>query len=315
MGRPLRIEYPEAFYHVTSRGNERKDVFKSQRDREKFLTYLQTATDRYGAAVHVYCLMSNHYHLLLETPEGNLSQIMRHINGAYTNYYNTKRNRTGHLFQGRYKAILVEADEYATELSRYIHLNPVRAKMVEEPEAYRWSSYRSYIGESKAPEWLKTAFILRYFGSNGKVAEKEYQRFVHDLLVEESDYSVDCSTARAILGSPGFMAAIEEKYLIDKEPDRNLPELRKISKRLSLEAIIKESGSCFGENERLAAKASIYISHKYSGERLKDIGQRFGIGESAVSQASKRFAEKMAEDAELRKLVEKLHAKLRNVNV
>lgn len=315
MGRPLRIEYPEAFYHVTSRGNERKDVFKSQRDREKFLTYLHTATERYGAAVHVYCLMSNHYHLLLETPEGNLSQIMRHINGAYTNYYNTKRNRTGHLFQGRYKAILVEADEYATELSRYIHLNPVRAKMVEKPETYRWSSFRAYIGESKAPEWLKIGFILRYFGSNGKVAERKYQQFVHELLSEESDYSVDCSSARAILGSPEFMAAIEEKYLINKEPDRNLPELRKISKRLSLEAIIAESGNCFGSNEQLAAKASIYISHKYSGARLKEIGERFGIGESAVSQASKRFAAKMAEDAELRNLVEKLHTKLKSVNV
>jgi len=315
MGRPLRIEYPEAFYHVTSRGNERKDVFKSHRDREKFLTYLQTATERYGAAVHVYCLMSNHYHLLLETPEGNLSQIMRHINGAYTNYYNTKRNRTGHLFQGRYKAILVDADEYAVELSRYIHLNPVRAKMVEEPEGYWWSSFRAYIGKSKVPEWLKTGFILRYFGSNSQVAEKEYHRFVHELLGEENDFSVDCSTATAILGSSEFIASIEDKFLLNKEPDRNIPELRKISKRLSLEAIIEEAGGCFVESKQLATKAGIYICHKYSGARLKEIGERFGIGESAVSQASKRFAVKMAEDADLRNLVDKLHAKLRNVNV
>lgn len=109
--RPLRIQYPGAFYHVTARGNERKDVFKSKRDRERFLSYLETATERYGARVHVYCLMGNHYHLLLETPEGNLSQIMRHINGAYTTYFNTKRQRSGHLFQGRFKAILVDADE------------------------------------------------------------------------------------------------------------------------------------------------------------------------------------------------------------
>lgn len=138
MGRPLRIEYPGAFYHVTSRGNEKKEVFKSQKDREKFLSYLESATERYGAAIHVYCLMSNHYHLLVETPEGNLSQIMRHINGAYTNYFNTKRQRAGHLFQGRYKAILVEKDAYSLELSRYIHLNPVRAGMVQLPEDYRW---------------------------------------------------------------------------------------------------------------------------------------------------------------------------------
>jgi REP element-mobilizing transposase RayT len=122
MGRPLRIEYPGAFYRVTARGNEQRDIYKSRADRERFLGYLASATERYGAAIHVWCLMSNHYHLLMETPAGNLSQIMRHINGAYTNYFNTKRKRAGHLFQGRYKAILVDRDAYALELSRYIHL-------------------------------------------------------------------------------------------------------------------------------------------------------------------------------------------------
>ena len=136
MARPLRIEYPGALYHVTSRGNEQKDVFKSRRDREQFLSYLESAAERYGAVIHVWCLMSNHYHLLLETPKGNLSQIMRHINGAYTTYFNVKRKRAGHLFQGRYKAILVDADAYVAELSRYIHLNPVRAGMVKKAEEY-----------------------------------------------------------------------------------------------------------------------------------------------------------------------------------
>lgn len=118
MTRPLRIAYPGAFYHVTSRGNEQKDVFKSRRDWGKFIEYLASATDRYGAAIHAYFLMSNHYNLLLETPEGNLSLIMRHINGAYTTHFNIKLKRAGHLFQGRFKAILVEADEYTAELSR-----------------------------------------------------------------------------------------------------------------------------------------------------------------------------------------------------
>src|SRR5512136_3371563 len=118
--------------------------FKRQRDREKFLEYLASATERYGAAIHAYCLMSNQYHLLLETPGGNLSQIMRHINGAYTTYFNVKRKRAGHLFQGRYKAILIEADEYLLELTRYIHLNPVRCGMVSRPEEHKWSSYNDY---------------------------------------------------------------------------------------------------------------------------------------------------------------------------
>ena len=131
MSRPLRITYPGAFYHITARGNEQKPVFKSKRDREKFIEYLQSASERYNAVIHVYCLMDNHYHLMLETPSGNLPRIMLHINGAYTNYFNVKRGRAGHLFQGRYRAILVQKDEYAKELSRYIHLNPVRAGIVE----------------------------------------------------------------------------------------------------------------------------------------------------------------------------------------
>ena len=160
MSRPLRICFPGAFYHITSRGNERKDVFKSKSDKEKFLEYLESAVLRYKGVIHIYCMMSNHYHLLLETPSGILSQIMRHINGAYTNYFNKKRNRSGHLFQGRYKGVLVDIDEYAQELSRYIHLNPVRANMVEAPEQYAWSSYRYYTGFKKPPKWLKTDFIL-----------------------------------------------------------------------------------------------------------------------------------------------------------
>ena len=163
MARPLRIEFPGAIYHVTSRGNERKAVYKSQRDREKFISYLESATERYEAVIHVYCLMDNHYHLLIETPAGNLSQIMHHVNRVYTTYFNTKRSRAGHLFQGRYKAILIDADEYAKELSRYIHLNPVRAGIAETPTEYKWSSCQYYTVKKKAPEWLKRQFILGYF--------------------------------------------------------------------------------------------------------------------------------------------------------
>jgi REP-associated tyrosine transposase len=127
LARPLRIQYPGAFYHITSRGNERKAIFGTDQDRKRFLSYLQSAHERYGAILHVYCLMSNHYHLLLETPRGNLSEILHHLNGAYTTYFNLKMHRSGHLFQGRYRAILVEKDAYCQELSRYIHLNPLRA--------------------------------------------------------------------------------------------------------------------------------------------------------------------------------------------
>jgi len=205
VSRPLRIQYPGAFYHVTSRGNEQKEIFKSRRDREKFLAYLESAVRRYGSVIHAYCLMSNHYHLVLETPAGNLSQIMRHINGAYTIYFNVKRKRAGHLFQGRYKAILVEADEYATELSRYLHLNPVRAGMTSLPEEYQWSSYRGYIGLSKAPDWLNEDFILGYFGGNRPEARNRYRQFAEDLLDNEYDSPLKQVTASTILGRPEFV--------------------------------------------------------------------------------------------------------------
>jgi len=156
--RPLRIQYPGAFYHVTSRGNDQKEIFKSQREREKFLDYL-------------------------ETPAGNLSQIMRHINGAYTTYFNVKRKRAGHLFQGRCKAILAEPDEYATKLSRYLHLNPVRVEMTSRSEEYRWFSYRGYMGLNKAADWLSEDFILGYLGGNNLKARNRYDKLPKICLI------------------------------------------------------------------------------------------------------------------------------------
>ena len=198
MARPLRIAYPGAFYHVTSRGNEQQDVFKSQKDRERLLSYVESAVVRYGAVVHTWCLMRNHYHLLLETPSGNLSQIMRHINGAYTTYVNVKRKRAGHLFQGRYQAILVEADAYAVEFSRSMHLNPVRAGMVARPEQYPWSSSRSDIGQCTPPEWLKTDCILGSFGRKAPDAKNRYRRFVEDLLDSEYENPLKATVASTV---------------------------------------------------------------------------------------------------------------------
>jgi len=231
MARPLRITYPGAFYHVTSRGNERKDIFKSKRDREKFLEYFESAAKRYDAVIHVFCLMDTHYHLLLETPSGNLPQIMRHINGAYTTYFNVKRGRSGHLFQGRYKAILVDIDEYAKELSRYIHLNPVRAKMVKTPEEYEWSSYKFYIGEKKPPEWLYRDFILGYFGKKVSIAQKEYHKFVTAIVNKKYDNPLDEVVSSTLLGSPDFIAFVKDKFLSGKKPDKGLPALKELIKK------------------------------------------------------------------------------------
>jgi putative transposase len=310
MARPLRIEYPGAFYHVTSRGNEQKDVFKSQKDREKFLEYLESATKRYGAAVHAYCLMGNHYHLLLETPSGNLSQIMRHINGAYTTYFNVKRKRAGHLFQGRYKAILVEADEYATELSRYIHLNPVRVEIVARPEGYQWSSYRSYIGQNKAPDWLKTEFILGYFGKKVPDANNNYRKFVEDLLDSEYDSPLKATVASTVLGSEEFVREISERHLGEKRAERSVPAVKELATRPSMDEIIQKIKAVLGEKDELTRNISIYFCQRYSGAKLKEIGERFGISDAAVSQASRRLELKAEKDLELKKMIGRLDALL-----
>lgn len=306
MARPLRIEYPGGFYHVTSRGNEQKEIFKSDKDREQFISYLESASSRYGAVVHGYCLMNNHYHLLLETPSGNLSEIMRHINGAYTTYFNVKRKRAGHLFQGRYKAILVDADEYAKELSRYIHLNPVRAGITEKPVEYAWSSYKAYIGIGKKPEWLKTEFILNYFDEKRTKAQKGYEQFVSIMIGREYESPLKATVASTILGASEFVKEITEKYLKHKPAGRDLPALRELSQRPSIEKIEEIVSSVISGDEHLSNAATIYFSHKYSGARLKEVGVRFGIGESAVSQASRRFVMKMSKDNKLKRTVEKI---------
>ena len=312
MARPLRINYSGAFYHVTSRGNERKNIFKSKRDREKFFEYLGSATQRYDAVIHVFCLMDNHFHLLIETPSGNLPQIMRHINGAYTTYFNVKRARSGHLFQGRYKAILVEIDEYAKELSRYIHLNPVRAKMVKTPEEYEWSSYQFYIGVKKPPEWLYRDFILGYFGGKVSIAQKEYRHFVNTMVNEEYDSPLDEVVSSTLLGSPGFITFIKDKFLSGKKPDKDLPALKELVEKASMKDVFDEVESVFGKEPALCRNVKMFLSQRYTGEKLKNIGTHFGIGESGVSQASRRVNDKIRSDKKLRRKIRKVE---KNLNV
>src|SRR5207247_381934 len=146
MARPLRLSYPGALYHVTARGNARQAIYTDDADRQMFLLVLEDVETRYHWLCHAYCLMDNHYHLLLETPQGNLSAGMRQVNGVYTQRFNRRHGRVGHIFQGRFKAILVERESYLLELCRYLVLNPVRAGIVRQPERYRWSSYRATAG-------------------------------------------------------------------------------------------------------------------------------------------------------------------------
>jgi len=315
MARALRIEFPGAFYHVTSRGNERKAIFRSLRDRERFLSYLESATERYGAVIHIYCLMDTHYHLLLETPSGNLSTIMQHINGAYTTYFNRKRERSGHLFQGRYKAILVEADEYALELSSYVHLNPVRAGIVKSPEDYAWSSFRYYISNAKAPKWIKRDLILSYFDTSPKAAMKLYRDFVHAVVDREYESPLAKLPHSVILGSEAFVDQIKDRFLRAKQLDRELPALREITDRPGLEVINPLVDSVLQSDEKLARQVKLFLCHRYSGKKLREIGNEFGVSESAVTQASRRILVKQQHDEKLEKIMLKIVRKLALSNV
>lgn len=315
MARPLRISYPGAFYHITSRGNEQKPVFKSKKDREKFLEYLESAVKRYDAVIHTYCLMDNHYHLLLETPSGNLSKIMAHINGAYTTYFNVKRERFGHLFQGRYRAILIEADEYAKELSRYIHLNPVRANMVNLPEEYEWSSYSYYIGKKKSPEWLKMDFILGYFGRKLTGAQKSYKKFVDIMVNKKYESPLKDVVSSTLLGTQEFVGFIKDKYLSDQRDDKDLPSLKMLKRENSIDSISDEVDKTIKDNNRLSRNIKIYLCQKLTGKRLDDIGTYFGIGGSGVCQASRRIAGQLEKDKALAKTVKKIEGNLSRMKV
>ena len=180
MARPLRIEFPDALYHVTSRGNARADIYLDNSDRQTFLDVLEEVCSRMQWVCYAYCLMTNHYHLVVETPAGNLSKGMRHVNGVYTQRFHRHHGRVGHVFQGRYKAILVDWEPYLLELVRYVVLNPVRAGMVTAPEHWHWSSYHATVGQMPAPDWLAVAWVLDQFGSTKEQARERYSQFVHD---------------------------------------------------------------------------------------------------------------------------------------
>ena len=182
MVRPLRIEYPGAVYHVTSRGDRREPIAKDDIDRTAFLSIAGHALERFDAHAWAYCLMGNHYHLVIRTREANLSRLMRHINGVYTQTFNRRHQLTGHLFQGRFKAILVDSDSYLLEVCRYVDLNPVRAQMVDRPDAYRWSSYRALAGLADRPDWLDVHSVHEQLapGKSAADAQAKYTQFVSE---------------------------------------------------------------------------------------------------------------------------------------
>lgn len=313
MGRPLRIEYEGALYHITSRGNERRKIFLDDRDRITFLEILKDYHARFGILIHSYVLMDNHYHLILETPKGNLLKVMHGINSRYTIYFNRRHNRVGHLFQGRYKAIIVDKDAYLVPLSRYVHLNPVRARVVEKPEHYRWSTYCGYIGKGKMDTWVEYSWVLSKFNQNKK-AVSEYKKYTEEGLKLKIESPLRDLLGQVILGGDEFREKIKgifdgrqiSQEIIERKRFSNKPlpvdVVKAVAKAFGVEeGYIKERG----RRENVARAVAIYIMQRYSGMSNEEIGKIFGgIHYSAVSKAVSRLEEEMADDKKLCKSVE-----------
>ncbi len=312
MARQLRIEYPGAFYHVFSRGNQRQPVFLSDDDRYFFLKCLREAHEKFGVIVHVYCLMPNHYHLIIETPLGNLSSMMHFLNTMYTVYFNTKHKRCGHLFQGRFKSILIQAEGYATELSRYIHLNPVRAELVDRPEQYPWSSYAQYCGTARHEKWIETAFILNLFAEYPEEARTDYAGFVIKGIGQDVPALIKDSIRKGILGNEEFITRIKKEFLGDRlgGPDREKPQLRRLRTTPNLALILSISEKVLGERNKFLIPIAVLISHKSCALKLNEIGQFFSLSISSVSNACLKARAAMANNATLANAVDEIEREI-----
>ena len=317
MARPLRIEFPEALYHVMSRGNERKPIARDDADRKKRLDWLRRTVETYRWRLHAFVLMRNHDHLFVETPEGNLSAGMQYLNGSYTSYFNRRHRRSGHLFQGRFKGHLIEEDGYFLEVSRYIHLNPVRAKVVARLEDYRWSSYLGYVRAAHAAPWVTYTRVLGEFGLTASTARRAYSRFVRAGMEEPPPSPFASAMGGLLVGSERFVTRMRN-LLHDRSDDDALPELAPLKPRPALEQIAETVADHFGHDARLwrpgrrvdgASRAvAAYLARHHFGYGAAEVAAELGYrGHGGVHSAVARVE---AGNDKLKKAVEKLARKL-----
>lgn len=265
MARPLRIEFPGALYHVTSRGNARRRIFFDDADRIHFLRTLGTVASRHVWACHAYCLLDNHYHLLLETCKPTLSAGMRSLNGVFAQALNRRHGRSGHVFQGRFNAILVEKEGHLLELARYVVVNPCRAALCSRPEEWPWSSYRATAGLEPPPSFLTTEWVLSQFGSPEEVARSRYRSFVAERIGRDPWRAL---RGQIYLGSEKFA---ERHGREDGSPE--VPSTQRKPVRPTLEEILRRHGD-----------RGILLAHREFGYRLREIGEQLGVHYSTVGR-------------------------------
>jgi putative transposase len=319
MSRPLRIEYSDAWYHVMNRGRRRETIFSDPVDYLRFLDLLRQASAMWAVRIVGFCLMPNHYHLLVQTPDANLSRFMRHVDGVYTQRFNRAHNTDGSLFRGRYKAILVDADTYLLEALRYIHRNPIRAGLVTRLDRYGWSSHNGYMSRSRNWSWLYTDFVFSMLSSSKERQIPAYRDFMAE---PESDELVNFYSQKRIppvLGTPGFFDWVKARFqnlrARPEIPGSRLlaPELETIKSTVCANYKIDEADllSIRRGTTNEARNAAIYLARRCSGKTLATIGEAFGLGKySSVSSVVSRMEDSIKRDSRLRKRLADLERQL-----
>jgi REP element-mobilizing transposase RayT len=323
MARPLRIQYENAYYHVTCRGNAREDIFVDDADRNAFLELLTRSAEIYQVDILVFVLMINHFHIVIKTPLANLQEFMRHFNISYTSCFNRIHNRVGHLYQGRYKSFVIDVDNYLMEVSRYVHLNPIRIKKNEilpvkdrlkQLRNYQWSSYPDYIRETTRYSWLNHHEVLTYFGGDNPGGRKAYARFVESGLSLDIPTPLEKGKGHGIIGDKSFIEKISARYFKSMEK-REVPALRKIERQINPERILdavtvvtgaEKSAFLVRGYQGISRGLAMELLYRHAGLTQREIGELMGIDYSSVSVGRKRFRTLAEQNKEYKKLATRI---------
>jgi REP element-mobilizing transposase RayT len=319
MARPLRIAYSDAWYHVMNRGRRAEAIFRDKDDYYRFITLLNETSELWNLWIAAYCLMENHYHLLVQTPDANISRCMRHINGVYTQRFNRRHGCDGQLFRGRYKSILIDADSYLLQLTRYIHRNPLRAGLTDSLDSYPWSSHKGYISRAKKWDWLHKDFVLSMFSEHKAERMQSYRRFV--ALEDSEEITAVFGKKRwpSILGAEDFVNSIREKFFLQKADDE-VPQSKELapepgqikrsvcqSYRINEAELLVSRRGVFNEPRNMA----IYLTRRLRGDSLTEIAEQFQIRKySSVSSVIGRTKVLLTKDRKLRLRVKSLISEL-----
>lgn len=316
MARALRLAFEGACYHITSRGNRRENIFYSDGDKKVFIGKLNETLNKYHFICHAYCLMDNHYHLFIETPNANISEGMHYLNTSYTNWFKAEHNIVGSVLQGRYKSILVDQDNYGLKLSAYIHLNPLRAGIVEDINQYRWSSYLDYVSDrGKVVERLEKEFILSQFGEDPKEARKRYKSYVKENTgmkdpLAASYRGIALGTVRYIDEILNRIKKIGRKREIiatrasgKKNAEEIIGSIQKRYRVTRNDIVDKKRGN-------VCRKISMYLIKKHTDLRLSEIGKIYGMDYAAVSQSCKRFGDELNKNKEIRRMIQEMEEEI-----